>query len=258
MSDTLYEFAIYCDVDGRVSGYSHPELQGGGLFGKTAPTICPLGNTHTVLMTSIVNTFPSHETKIQEEDIPTQGYMEIQGYTFDVPSGSTGDITRFTIYNEEDINVYEVNILSEEEHKNDTYSVYVGPTSAAGYLTQSLSVGDTVAYIYSGSTPYFKKGFTLGISSGGTSTPVGRVSAIDTGTNALSLRNPSAYSAAAFSPIYCWATRATDLPMTSHPMILGNGKIGGSYLPKGTSVIFFYKNNTGLAKKFKVSTENTY
>lgn len=256
---TIYEYEITCNVHGLVNGHTHPELSGGGIFGTTTPTACPLGNTDTVLGSRVMNIFQNNEIKILEEDIPTQGYMEVLGYTFNIPSGNTGDITRLYIPIEDNINVYEVNILCEEENKNDTFDMYVGPTTPIGVLTQNLNIGDQYAYLTSIAMTLYKPGFTLAVKHGADAiTPIGRILEVDTANSRVKLRQVSAVAMSAGDYLFLWVTRATACPLTTTSITLGNGKIGGSYVNKGMVVTVLYKNNSTEAKKFKVLVENTY
>lgn len=253
------EFEIVCAVDGPVSSNTYPNLPGGGIFGYTCTDICPLGSTHSVIGHRVIKHFSENETKIKEEDIPTQGFMEVIGYTYIIPSGNTGDISYHSTIIEENINVYEVNLLSTSCNDGDEFSMYSGPATPVGVLTQALGLSGEYVFISEPGLLYFKKGFTVGIKSGTDPVvPVGRISDLDFANGKVKLRFPSEYSFDQGCYVYLWVTRGSNIPLVNHIQTLGNGKIGGSYAEKGMQVVILYKNNTGLAKKFRLSMENTY
>lgn len=192
--------------------------------------------------------------KIKEEEIPTQGYMELQGYSFDIPAGATGNVSKHTIIIEQNVNVYCINIFGEPDNVNDTFSFFAGPTAPVGVLSQNLSIGDTEIHIASPVLSYYLPGFAVGTADGS----LGRVKSVNVGAGKMTLRKPSTVTCSDGTYVYLWATRGSDLPMTNAIMELGNGKIGGSFAQEGLLVTFFYTNNTGIAKKLKLLVEDTY
>jgi hypothetical protein len=195
--------------------------------------------------------------RIKEEDIPTQGYMELQGVVFNIPAGATGSISMHTMTIEQSVNIYCINVLGTNENADDTFSFYAGPADPIGALSQDVNPGDTGVFISSPVLSYYVPGFSIGTATS-PSVSLGRVKTVDVENGKITLRNPTTHTYPAGTYVYLWATRGSDIPMTNAIMELGNGKIGGSYAQEGLKVTFFYTNNTGLAKKLKLLIEDTY
>lgn len=202
----------------------------------------------------VVQTF-----KIEEEDIPTQGYVELLGYDFTVPAGASGARTIFEINIEQAMNVYQIRMVGDARNDGDTVSMWIGPTYAVGTITADLNAGDTYAVVSSYPLANMKLGWTLGLKVG--SDPIesaGRIASIDTENSRFYFRHPTTLTAASGTPIYAWIPRGTNIPLFNGSLVYGQGKIGGSHAPKGLRVTFHYTNNDGQQKRFRMICEDTY
>ena len=248
---TLYEFSVHCTTDGDV----------GGIFGYADPTECPINSEHEIDGVSIIRVVESDQVVIREEEIPTANNREYQGYTFDVPAGSVGDISSFEIPVEGNMNDFCLHVNCETENKDDTFDMYIDAQDSVGLLTQDISVDDEYVYLDGSSIEAYKAGYTVAILDGSDVIKVGRISAVLSQENRVLLRSPStvAIVATGSTVAYRWITRGTNIPLSSHSVItLGFSRIMGSYIPKDSKILLFYKNNTVDAKKFKFTLETTY
>lgn len=197
--------------------------------------------------------------RIEEEETPTQGYVELLGYDFTVPAGASGARSIFEVNIEQAINVYQIRMIGDSRNEGDTVSMWIGPTYAIGTITTDLIPGDTSAVVSSVPLSSMKLGWALGIKVG--ADPIesaGRIDAIDTNNSRLHFRHPTTLTAAAGSDVYAWIPRGINIPLFAGALTYGGGKIGGSHAPKGLRVTFHYTNNDGQQKKFRMICEDTY
>jgi hypothetical protein len=252
---SVREFSLVCTIHGVVNRDTYPEIN--EIFGIDPPTKCPIDNGSNIVSHTVLREISETTTKIKEEDTPTKGFMKVMGYSYDVPAGTPGDVTRFEYITEEDMNVYEVNLLGRENNVDDTFDMYAGPTSAIGYLTQDVNINDTVVHLSSTALVYYKEGFTIAAGVP-TAEIIGVIESLDPATGTATLRSASPIFKAQYMPVFLWVTRGVNVNIPPGISPLGNGKIGGSFCQKGFKVIFMYKNNSGLAKKFQMNSEITY
>lgn len=260
MSSTLplYQYEVVCATDGAVNPNTFPSVP--PCWGTVAPTLCPVNPAHTVITTRVIGSAYQHQTTIKQEDVPAgQGYMEFNGFSYDIPSGNTGDVTQYLLPITYNMNIYLITIVGEEENLGDYVSSFVSLPSPVGYFTQAVTPGDTSVNLSNTALGIFQQGFSIvtGYTSAGGNI-ISRVSTIDTNTGIVTLQTPSAFSAAQYTPVYLWIHRATDIPLTHNVYGLGKGKIGGSYAQAGLTIVIRYKNNSGQAKKFRGIIEDSY
>jgi len=197
--------------------------------------------------------------RIYEEDTPTQGFMELQGFNFTVPAGNTGDRSIFEIDIEQAINIYQIVMIGREANLGDTVSMWIGPTYYIGAITTDIIPGDTSAVVTSVPLANMKVGWTLGVKNGSNPIePVGRISSIDTENSRLVFRKPTTHTMPSGSLVYAWIPRGTNVPLINGPLHYGQGKIGGSYAMKGLRVTFHYTNNSSQQKTFSIVCEDTF
>jgi len=197
--------------------------------------------------------------KIFEEEIPTQGYVELQGFNFTVPSGNTGDRSIFEINIEQAINVFQIRMIGMEANIGDTVSMWIGPTYPIGTITSAISIGDTSCVVSSVPLSAMKVGWTVGIKNGSNPIePMGRVESIDTPESRLVFRHPTTLAMPSGASFYAWVPRGSNIPLINGSHIYGQGKIGGSHTAKGLRVTFHYTNNNGLQKRFSLVCEDTF
>lgn len=251
-SRTLYYYKIYCNTDGQ---YEY-------IWSDTSPTVCPVNNTHSVNLSSvsIEDQISENIVKIKEEHVPTgENFMSenvcIQGETG--PDVWTQNDFSFPF----PISVMSVKFVSTDDHYLDQVNTCVGPNTIIGAIGASCPTGATGCVVSSTVIDNMMIGYSVNLFDGSTSEDVGRCLDVDSNTSTITWETPTTQSFSPLTPTYVRMTVYTVNNYVIGPAsryVIGEDKIGGSYVPTNTLVRVGYKNNSNYAKVLYVQIEYLY
>lgn len=259
-TDKIIKWRVYCDTEKLyVDGFTDH---------ATIPTSCFNNNTHIVskhpeILCEIVN----NNSRIQEEIIETGGNIQINSHTFDIPaSGTTGDETTYVSSHPIPINMISLTACPNSNNIGDYIIADIGHHTNIGILTENIDSGITGGVTGFGVSQtvidYLNVGYFVTLTNGVTSSEMGRCVMIDKANNKISTEFPTITDFSAASPTYVQQTvqmiRRLDFPESTVPIIIGDDKIGSSYVPANVIGRIRYFNNDGKAKKFTFYLEYLY
>jgi hypothetical protein len=216
---------------------------------------------HVSKIKNIYDTSTKPYIYIEEEDgdKKTNGYFRSQGFQVSVDPGET-EIYDFSW--KYDIASLVIKFNTNTNQKNDTINLYIAPNTTIGVITESVDTGVHVLKVNSTVMQYMKVGFICTITDGINTQDLGEVYNINTQTCELSVDNNTAFAFNAGSYIRFTMNIIKDYIMAdietiSH--VIGDSKIGASYLPKNTIVRLKYTNsNATTATVFNWQVEYMY
>jgi hypothetical protein len=192
--------------------------------------------------------FPS-EISIQEEDVKTGGHYQTQSFVIDVPA-QTG-------WHEEDISFpFPVSLLSAEwnnlsSYEGDQINLLIAADSTIGSLSSDANSSDTELTVSQSVIDNCRVGGIVKITDGVNTDDCGRI--LSKTSTTITVETALVNNYLASSPTYVKHT-VEMLPESYLESVgsnmLGQTKIGGSYLPTGTVIKARYNNISGTAKKF--------
>lgn len=229
-------------------------------WGENFPTKCYNDTTHNVNINSVQELEIINENimTIKEEKIPTQGNLQLDTHTFDIPSGPTGSVTIYEDKYPHPINMFSVTLCSTNENIGDSIVADVGHHTTIGALTEDVSVGVSGGVTGFGVSDtvldYLNVGYLVTLTTGITSCEMGRCIMIDRINKKISTEFASTVDFSASSPTYVQQTvemiRNFNITHSFIPIKFGDDKIGSSYVPANIIGRMKYTNNDGKAKKF--------
>ena len=232
MSVIVNKYRIWCVTENAyVYGWS-----------ETEPTTCPNNTSHTIdeTKTTIDASVEEGVVEIKEENTPTGGHYRALGVTFDAPNGET---------TEHDFSIpYAISLLSATIPTNDLSSgdvaaFDVSPDTLIGSITSDVTIGDTVINVSSTVIDNISVGRCL-ILDDGVNYERHVVTALSSDTVTIDVG--TTYGYAAVTPTYCkmsvCMSHNIEISRGSR-VVLGESKIGGSYIPANTTMRISYTNN---------------
>ena len=255
----IIKWKIYCDTEQQ---YTY-----GYLDYLTPPTKCfhndeHIISTHPILVERISN----NNVKIQEEFVKTGGNIQLDSHTFDIPAGTTGDITYFEERYPHPINMISLTIYPRDENVGDSLAADVGHHTTIGFLTENIAQGITGGVTGFGVSQTVIDNINIGyhvtLTTGVTSCELGRCVMKNKQTNTISTEFATNTDYFAHTPTYVQQTvemiRNFDFAGNTAPVHIGADKIGSSYVPTNVCGRIRYTNNDGQAKKCTFMMEYLY
>jgi len=247
---TLYYWRIRCDTDDK---YEY-------IWDEDKPTVCPANNTHTIdaTKTSIINKVDENSIKIREETILTGGNFRCTTKSIDIgPSEVVTEDFTWKI----PISIFAISFATKDIHEGDSINVIIAPETTVGLLNSDVNIGETVLPVTDTVVNNVMLGYNITIDDGVNSEKLGEVIDIDTVNNTITVENATTNNYLAVTPTninicVCMMKNYTIGPAWNYS--IGESKIGGSYIDKGTIVRVKYTNNSTDTKKLIVQIEYTY
>jgi len=192
------------------------------------------------------------EMTIKEETIKTGGNFQAQTFTIDVASG-TGwyetDIS-FPI----PISLLSASYVGNDEIVGDEAQFLVARNTITGVITTTVSSGIEID-VSQTVADNAKIGYYITIDS----EDLGRVVSIDSVNNKLTMENSITTTHTAGSYVKQTVKMAPRIVFGDNGvMIIGESKIGGSYISPGRLITARYNNISGGSKKFNFTIEYLY
>ena len=224
-----------------------------------APTLCP--DSHSIESNKIyvISQVLRNSVYINDDSGQTQGYYFCKGHQFDCNSTQDSE----THYNISDGNfdqeVFSMHFLPTSSNIGDAFSIHVNPDTAIGTLMAEATIGSSTFNVSPTVIVHMVKGFLCSLNNSGTIEDVGRVTAIDSDNNTITVENALSQTFPSGSVVRLTVPRVLDMPIVSTNRIdLGENRTGGTFSKAGTIGRITYVNKTGGTKKFSFYVQQTY
>jgi hypothetical protein len=234
MATVVNKYRVYCNTE---AAYVY-------VWAETEPTVCPNNNGHSIDTgkTTIDATIEENTVEVKEENTPTGGHYRscCQAFTANVGS-NTHDFSY----------PYPISLLSATFNsgpvtEGDTLSMDVGPGTTIGVITSNVAAEATIISVSSTVIDNIAIGRCAHLDDG-TNSERHAVTAINTASSQITIDTGATYAYNVATPTYvkmsvCMANSLEIIPNCRY--VLGDSKIGGSYIPANTTIRIIY-NNTG-------------
>lgn len=197
--------------------------------------------------------------EIKEEATLTGGHYQAQGYVMVIPATSGWQSLDISFPHPVSLMAAEWN--NDSGFATDEVELQVAPDTTTGAITQAVAVNDTVINVASTVTANAQIGYFVKLDDGTNSDDLGCITAIDAtaGTITVSTAAANAFAVATPSLIKQTIKMVPAMELDGYGrVVLGEAKIGGSYLPANTTLRARYNNVTATAKRFRFVMEYLY
>lgn len=247
-SNKVTYWKIYCQTESAwVYGYSSEEPY---------PEYCFHDKSHVARGKPVaLRSLSSNYQKIKEEYIDTGGFFQTHSYKLLCTPGTTVHDYTFPY----PITALSVKFTTESQHTDDQLLMEVAPDTLIGVVTVGVSENDAVFTVSDTVMDNVSLGHFIKITDGVNTDDLGKVITVNTTTNQITLNTACTHSFPAGAYILL-TVRVIDNYTIGYPgrYILGESKIGGSYVPKDTVVRVKYINNGESTKNFYSILEMLY
>jgi hypothetical protein len=243
---SVNQYRVYC-ID---------EAQYVYVWSTETPTLCPNNHPNRAIDESLTTIVSTVGSKFVTAKDPTTGYYQTKGFTFDVPSGSPGDISTFEHSWPGDILIWLTEFNFDTDNIGDLMSIMAAPNTIIGVLTQNESASTTLLHVSSTVIDNVVRGLDLVISDGVNTDSVGIIQSIDKVNYTITMDTPTVNAFNAGSYVILNFNVIQDIhPCTAGPITIGSKGLTGKVLPANTLLRLIYKNNNGAAKKICIRLE---
>jgi hypothetical protein len=223
------------------------------------PTTCPLNNTDTINsdLTVIVDKREQNVVTIREENGVTGGNFKTEAKVLISEPNSTSTIDVIWSY---PISVLEAYFVPTPENLDDEIEIIIAPNTTIGVISQPLTTGSTSCIVSPTVLTYLNVGYIMYITNGETIDNLGHAISINKGTSTITFETASInnYNAGAFIQMSIPLVENYIIGPHHARYIIGEGKIGGSYVPPNTVARMRYINKSNVSKKFYSYLEYLY
>ena len=187
---TVYKYRIYCIT----------EAQNVYEWNTETPTTCPNNTAHTINPNSIsiVGQLSTNLVKIQQETVPTGGNFRAE--TFKITAATGPGMTATQISWPINVSLLQASFTTDSTNQGDNVTVEIPSNLAIGTITQNVNAGDKVINVSASVIQNIMLGYCLILSDGTNTNDLGRISAIDTVNNTVTVQLASANNFAVATP----------------------------------------------------------
>ena len=246
---TINKYRIRCTTDNTFE-YVWSELE---------PTKCPTNTSHTIdtSKTSIIDTKTNDAILVREESVPTGGHFKTETIVMNINASSTfqqGYTWNFPI------SILAVYLVTTSDHEGDNLEISVSPNTIIGGITSNVDINDIIITVSDTVIQNTSIGYKIILDDGTNSNDLGYVTNVDIDNKQLTITTPATHSFDTSNT----AVKRTVLFAENYEFgpaweyVIGESKIGASYLPTGASINVKYINNTANAKKLVARLEYLY
>lgn len=224
----------------------------------TLPTHCPNDINHTI---SIMETHNIESIRIKEEflqdgQIPTNGYFKCQGFSETCIANSVTEFVYSWLY---PISPTVIKLNVRSIHQGDKFDTYIAKDTTIGVITSNLTIGTTVLPVSTTVINNIKPGFLCKITDGVNTNELGEVLSVNTTNNTITITTPPTNDFNTNSFIKMTIHNIKDFYLyDTGPFIIGDSRIGSSYLPPNIPITLSYTNNSETNKVFNWVVEYMY
>ena len=227
--------------------------------------VCPSNSAHSV-ETFLLGISAAKEvlSKIKEEDPPvgsvaTGGRYRSESLKINADAGPSVTTVTTKIY-PYPTSFLSVEYVSKDEHEGDHLIGYAARNTIVGTITRDVAIGDTVIQVDPTAFAYLSVGYNLNLYDGINSNDLGEVKSRNSATNEVTVSSAATTAFSDITPTYC----RLNVIMINHEIgpawhyVIGEEKIGGSYVSANSTLTIEYTNNTGAAKTFIILLKYLY
>lgn len=181
---------------------------------------------------------------IQEESTPTGGYFKSTTIRVDAPANSITAVDKSWLI---PVSAYSLRVKTTDIHEGDVINMLVAPNTIVGAITAPVAINDTTIHVQQSVINHIKLGFNVNLFDGAQTADLGIVVGVHSSTLTIDVETPSTLAFSPLTPTYvrCHAKYVDDYefgPADTH--IIGDAKIGGTYIPTGTIIRALYHNKS--------------
>ena len=251
MVSSVTNYRIYCNTETSwVSGW-----------GTEAPTVCYNNNTHSVNFNSVqeIDSITESVVTIKEEKTgQTGGHFSVETIPMYIDADETKIMTVSWPF---PINVFALEFQTENKQHHDVADICINPETTIGTLVADVASSGTIIEVSDTVMYYAKVGFEITLADGINSNFMGRIISVDTVNNRLTMETATPDAFLASTPTLVKLTvhmLRSYVFGTAGPVILGESKIGGSYVPANSVIQLRYENKTSESKTWLLTVEHLY
>lgn len=248
---TIYLWNVFCISEQKMVQIWSPD----------PPTLCPNNHANRELDTSLNTIVNSVSTKKVNIEDASPGYYQQTTLKLSVPSGNVGDVSSFDFSWPTDIYIMKTQFMPNAIHLLDEISVVGGPNTLIGAIIQPASAGTQDIYITPATfdSSYISNGIDITINGGGNSEDK-LIKTLDKTNFKFKLSTPltHAYNPGTLIYMNLYIIKNVVVSNDKIPIESGTKGIQNKFLPAGTILRFFYKNNSIHAKDVYILFDYKY
>lgn len=177
-----------------------------------------------------------------------------------IDSSDPGEVSSHNFSFPIPISLFSAQFIGSNECGGDEVEMHVASDTLIGLLTADVAVDDDIITVSPGAYSYLKVGYYMTLTAAPDYNDLGIVMEKQT-NNKIKVQNKATTAFAAATPTYVLMTIKMipfgRLPASSR-LVIGESKIGGTYLPANTTIDIVYKNLDGVAKNLEFWLEYMY
>lgn len=233
----LYKYRYTCSTEGEYIYEWREESEG-------VPTQCKNDPAHSIDASSItiIETQEDNEFKIQEEEIKTGGHFQTRMFKL---TASPNGWTELDLTWDHPVSILDAEFITTSDMTDDELQVVIAPNTIIGAITAAVSSSDTILTVQQSVIDNIQVGYGVNITDLTNSDDLGVVTAIDKVNLQITVSVAATQSFSPATPTYVRMS-----PYMAREYIIGHagrytigqGKIGGSYLPAGKIMRIRYNN----------------
>jgi hypothetical protein len=249
----LYKYRVFCTTDSQNEFIWLDE-------NDSEPTTCPVNTAHTIdgSKTTIVDSRKPETFRIKEESTPTGEHFMCETKVINTDANDTSENDYSWPY---PISILAVYMITTSDHEGDNFEAMIAPNTTIGTITSDVSANDTVITVSQTVIDNTSVGYYVTLDDGTNSDNLGHVLAIDKVAKTLTVETAAVNSFSAATPTYVKQTVYYLRNYEFGPAweyVIGESKIGASYMPANTVLRARYTENSGTNKKLVVKFEYLY
>ena len=225
------------------------------------PTGCPNSYNHTIDKTKIYKLDERYVGRknvvyIQEEDTPTQGNYRYECIKYNVSSNANQVLDFQFPY---PVNMLEVKIKSSEAHRGDVLNCTVVPSMPIGYITSNANIGDSNLFVSNTVLSYMKIGYHMNLINSNQVENLDEVLIKNDASNMITTQHAlsNAYPMGSYVKMHVNLIKNLEF-QDPEWYVVGDRKIGASYLPGKTTLRIYYSNSNLQEKELLLYTQYLY
>ena len=249
---TVYKYRVHCIAENIAVI----------VWGTTPPTICPNDHVDRTIDTTKTTIIGSVSTQSFIVKQPTTGYFQNTSKKLTILSGSAGDVTTHDFTWPMDILFWKAEIYPDISNVGDQIDVIADPMKISGVLTVDAITGDTILNVPSAlvNSENISKGLEITLNDNTNSQNVGRITAINTVNNTITVENALSFNFNSGTVIYTnvLLIKEKQIHKDNYKIKIGAKGFSGIFFTANTVLRSNYTNNNGLAKTLYFDLEYYY
>ena len=253
-AERLFRYRFKCTTENAFKYVWRSEDEG-------LPTKCPDNSTDTIDTTSItaIEIRDSDLVTLKEEQVQTGGHFKVDNVVLNIESGSPESTEILDVSWPLNISVLNLHVSVKSENIGDYLTMITSPETLAGVV--SGVIGSPPNRVPASQTVIDNAviGYNLILDNGVDKEDLGRILTIDTENGEIYTEHTPMNDFAPGTFIRMHRVGISELFLDRvDTKILGQNKVGATYLPAGTVVRLIYKNMDGMEKNLSIIVEHMF